>query len=131
MQAANCLGKEIDSRLHDVLRNRINKYLTREEQTIYKTPGKEEYHKLQINQNEIGCDNFIRGKFYKHWRIHQRKFTQKNKHTREIQEINKVCMCKNRTPEEEEEIRHKIETQNRRLPTTIRRNHQHCTRTMA
>ena len=130
MQAVNCLGKEMDPRLHNILRDGINKYLKGEEQTVYKTPGKEEYHQLQTDQNKIGWDNLIRGKFSKHWRIHTEKQTRQGD-TGNEQRI----YANNRTSKEEEvedrEIGHQTETQNRRLPTTICHNYQHCTRTMA
>ena len=54
MQAANCLGKEIDPVLHDILREGLTKYLDGEKQNKYKTPGTKVYHKLQKNQGKIG-----------------------------------------------------------------------------
>ena len=92
MQEVNRLGKEMDPRLHDILRDGLSKYFNGEEQTAYKTPGTKIYHQLQTNQRDIGWDNLIRGKFSKHWRIHQQEFTQENKHTKRIQDMNKECM---------------------------------------
>ena len=92
MQTVDRLGKELDPRLHDILKDGLLKYFKGVEQTPYDTPGSKTYHQLQTNQRKIGWDNLIRGKFSSHWRKHQQEFTQENKRLRKDHEMRTECM---------------------------------------
>ena len=88
MQTVDRLGKELDPRLHDILKDGLLKYFKGAEQTPYATLGSKSYHQLQTNQRKIGWANLIRGKFSRHWRKHQREFTQENKQFKKIHDMN-------------------------------------------
>ena len=78
-QTIDRFASELDPTLHDILRDGIGKYLGGKEQTTYKVedPDGIGYCVLQKNQAETGWNNLIRGKFSKHWRILEQKYTKK------------------------------------------------------
>ena len=80
-QAIKQLGKEMDSVLHDILRDGVAKYIGGKEQTIYNIDGTNinNYWQLRKNQQEIGWDNLFQGKLSKDWRKLQHNYKQKMK----------------------------------------------------
>ena len=82
-QTITRLGTEIDPILHDILRDGVGKYIGGNDQTLYDEDGpansKQYFHLQQTQQDIIGWDNLIRGKFSKHWQLIQREFTQTRK----------------------------------------------------
>lgn len=68
-QAIDRLGKEMDPLLNDILRDRLEKHLGGYDQTVYDRDSPRnsgQYWHLQQNQQDIGRDNLIWGKYSKH-----------------------------------------------------------------
>ena len=75
-------GKWMDPILYDILNDGTRKYLGGMDQTPYDILGpasRGDYGKLQQQQQCIGWDNLIRGKYSKLWRSIQRKYTTKQR----------------------------------------------------
>lgn len=107
-QAIAQLGKEMDPILHNILRDRLGKYLGGHGQTRYDKDSlvnSDKHLQLQKNQKEIGWDNIVRGKYSKHWRIIQHDFTKRNKDNKKLKEMKKECKQTTELPKKKKTIK--------------------------